>query len=66
MCIILYGYSLSKNIGKLTDAADRISIGELDVSIKISSKDEIGALADAIIRMQDSLRFSIERLRKRR
>lgn len=66
LCIILYGYSLSKNIGKLTDAADRISIGELDVSIKISSKDEIGALADAIIRMQDSLRFSIERLRKRR
>ncbi len=66
LCIIIYGYSLSRNIGKLTDAADRISIGELDVSIKIASKDEIGALADAIIRMQDSLRFSIERLRKRR
>ncbi|MFA6010562.1 MAG: HAMP domain-containing protein [Desulfobacteraceae bacterium] len=64
--IILYGYSLSKNIGKLTDAADRISIGELDVNISIKSNDEIGALAEAIIRMQDSLRFSIERLRKRR
>lgn len=64
--IIVYGYSLSKNIGKLTDAADRISIGELDVNINIKSNDEIGALAEAIIRMQDSLRFSIERLRKRR
>lgn len=64
--IIIYGYSLSKNIGKLTDAADRISIGELDVNINIKSNDEIGALAEAIIRMQDSLRFSIERLRKRR
>lgn len=64
--IIIYGYSLSKNIGKLTDAADRISIGELDVNISIKSNDEIGALAEAIIRMQDSLRFSIERLRKRR
>lgn len=66
LCIVIYGYSLSKSIGKLTDAADRISIGELDVNIKISSNDEIGALAEAIIRMQDSLRFSIERLRKRR
>lgn len=64
--IIIYGYNLSKNIGKLTDAADRISIGELDVNINIKSNDEIGALAEAIIRMQDSLRFSIERLRKRR
>lgn len=66
MFIIIYGYRLSKNIGKLTDAADRISIGELDVNISIKSNDEIGALADAIVRMQDSLRFSIERLRKRR
>lgn len=64
--IILYSYRLSKNIGKLTDAADRISIGELDVNINIKSNDEIGALSEAIIRMQDSLRFSIERLRKRR
>jgi HAMP domain-containing protein len=62
----IYGYRLSKNIGKLTDAADRISVGELDVVIEIKSSDEIGALAEAISRMQDSLRFSIERLRRRR
>ncbi len=66
LCIIIYGYRLSKNIGVLTDAADRISIGELDVNIIVKSNDEIGALSEAIIRMQDSLRFSIERLRKRR
>jgi HAMP domain-containing protein len=64
--ILIYGYRLSKNIGKLTDAADRISVGELDVVIEIKSSDEIGALAEAISRMQDSLRFSIERLRRRR
>lgn len=64
--ITIYGYRLTNNIGKLTDAADRISVGELDVQIEIKSKDEIGALADAISRMQDSLRFSIERLRRRR
>ena len=66
MFIAIYGYRLTNNIGKLTDAADRISVGELDVQIDIRSNDEIGALADAISRMQDSLRFSIERLRRRR
>ncbi len=66
LSITIYGYRLTNNIGKLTDAADRISVGELDVQIEIKSKDEIGALADAISRMQDSLRFSIERLRRRR
>ncbi len=66
LSITIYGYRLTNNIGKLTDAADRISVGELDVQIEIISNDEIGALADAISRMQDSLRFSIERLRRRR
>jgi methyl-accepting chemotaxis protein len=53
-------------IRKLTDAANRISVGELGVEIKTTSKDEIGDLADAITRMQDSIRLSIERLRRRR
>ncbi|MCG8473251.1 MAG: HAMP domain-containing protein [Desulfobacterales bacterium] len=66
LSIVIYGYRLTSNIQMLTDAADRISVGELDVVIDIRSKDEIGSLADAVTRMQDSLRFSIERLRKRR
>ena len=53
-------------IRKLTDAANRISVGELGVEIKTTSKDEIGDLAEAITRMQDSIRLSIERLRRRR
>ena len=64
--IIVYGYRLTSNIQMLTDAADRISVGELDVVIDIRSRDEIGSLAEAVTRMQDSLRFSIERLRKKR
>lgn len=64
--IMVYGYRLTSNIQMLTDAADRISVGELDVVIDIRSRDEIGSLAEAVTRMQDSLRFSIERLRKRR
>ena len=50
----------------LTDTADRISVGELDAEIEIKSNDEIGELSEAIVRMQESIRLSIERLRKRR
>jgi HAMP domain-containing protein len=46
--------------------AERISVGEMDAEIKIKSRDEIGDLAEAISRMQESIRLSIERLRRRR
>jgi HAMP domain-containing protein len=36
------------------------------MEVKTTSKDEIGELAEAISRMQDSIRLSIERLRRRR
>lgn len=60
------GRALSRPIIHLTDAADRISVGELDVEIETTRKDEIGDLAEAISRLQDSIRLSIERLRLRR
>jgi HAMP domain-containing protein/cell division protein FtsL len=66
IAILIYGYRITKNIKYLTDTADRISVGDLDVKIEVKAKDEIGSLADAISRMQDSLRLSIERLRKRK
>jgi methyl-accepting chemotaxis protein len=51
---------------KLTDAAERMSLGELNVKIDIKSRDEIGLLAQAIGRMQTSLRLAMNRLRKKR
>ena len=60
------GRALSRPIIKLTNAADRISVGELEVKIETKRKDEIGELAEAIARMRDSIRLSIERLRRRR
>jgi len=51
---------------KLTDAAERMSLGELNVKIDIKSRDEIGLLAQAIGRMQTSLRLAINRLRRKR
>lgn len=64
--VSIYGAALTGRIKSLTDVADRISVGELDAEIDIKSKDEIGALGEAISRMQESIRLSIERLRRRR
>jgi methyl-accepting chemotaxis protein len=51
----------------LTDVTERISVGDLDVEITgIKSRDEIGELADAITRMQESIRLAIKRLRERK
>ncbi len=68
--ILLIAYLASKAIvtpiRTLTDAANRISVGDLEVEIATKSKDEIGDLAAAIVRMQDSIRLSIARLTRRR
>jgi HAMP domain-containing protein len=53
-------------INRLTQVADRISLGELDAKIEVDRRDEIGELAEAIARMQASLQAAIERLRARR
>ena len=64
--VTLYGHRLTSRIRYLTDVSDRISVGDLDTEVKLHSDDEIGELAESISRMQDSLRLSIERLRRRR
>ena len=64
--VSFFGYRLSGRIKSLTEVANRISIGELDAEIDIAGKDEIGDLGEAISRMQESIRLSIERLRRRR
>jgi HAMP domain-containing protein len=64
--VAFYGQRLTSRIRSLTDVAERISVGEMDAEIRVESKDEIGDLAEAIGRMQESIRLSIERLRRRR
>jgi len=61
----LLGRAIGNPIKKLTEVAERISVGDMDAAINIKSRDEIGNLAEAISRMQDSLRLAIERFRKR-
>ena len=57
--------ALVKPIAQLTDMAEKMSMGDLEVVVNIRSRDEIGQLAAAIGRMQTSLRMAIERLRRR-
>jgi HAMP domain-containing protein len=54
---------VSKPLSALTEAADQISVGKLDVPVQIASDDEIGHLAAAFERMRESLRVSMERMR---
>ncbi len=63
--VFFYAHRITNRIKNLTDLAERISVGEMDAEIKIDTKDEIGTLGEAIGRMQNSIRLSIERLRKR-
>jgi len=63
--MLLYLQRLTKRIKSLTDITNRISVGELEARVEIKTGDEIGALAEAISRMQDSIRLAIERLRRR-
>ncbi len=66
LIVSIYGHRLTGKIRSITDLAERISVGDLDAELTIKSKDEIGDLAEAITRMQESIRLSIERLRRRR
>lgn len=66
LVVLIYGHLLVSKIKSLTDLAQKISIGDLDAEVAIKSKDEIGDLYDAIVRMQESIRLSMERLRRRR
>jgi methyl-accepting chemotaxis protein len=55
---------ITKPVITLIDATDRMSRGELDITIEVQSKDEIGSLAEAIGRMQTSLKLAMSRIRK--
>jgi HAMP domain-containing protein len=58
--------SVTVPVGRLVEAADRISMGELDMAMEVHSRDEIGELADSMERMRVSLKAAMERLKKQR
>ncbi|OHC63680.1 MAG: hypothetical protein A2045_05995 [Rhodocyclales bacterium GWA2_65_20] len=60
----LFGQALVRNIRYLSEMADRISLGDLDVQIEVRSRDELAVLTESISRLQQSLKMSMQRLRK--
>ncbi len=57
---------LTRPIEAITDAANKISLGDLDVSIHgKAGGDEIEQLGESLERMRISLKSAIERLRRR-
>ncbi len=63
---LIISRSITRPLINLSQAAYRISLGEMDAKIIVSSKDEVGELAEAFRRMQASIQTAIERLRARR
>lgn len=55
---------ITRSASHLSEAADSISRGDLDVPIEVNTGDEMEDLAASIERMRTSLRAAIERLRK--
>ncbi len=53
---ILIARNLSRRIGVVVSATERLAEGDLDVSIDVDSRDEIGVLAKASRRMSDTLK----------
>ena len=60
--LFLVGRVIIQPLQKLTLAAERMSKGDLNQSLDLRSKDEIGYLSTAFSRMQNSLKFAMQKL----
>jgi methyl-accepting chemotaxis protein len=58
--------SVTKPVRRLVGVADSISMGDLDMSIEVTSRDEIGELQESIERMRVSLKTVLEKLKTER
>ncbi|MCD6554902.1 MAG: HAMP domain-containing protein [Anaerolineae bacterium] len=56
--------SITNAVTTLTQAAERISMGELDAAVVLKSKDELGELAQSFERMRISLKAAMDRLQQ--
>jgi len=59
---LLFAGALTEPIKKLTEGAERIGNGDLDVNIDIKAKDEIGTLSDTFNKMVKDLKSSREEI----
>ncbi len=65
LTIFIITLQFSKPIAHLTEMAHKISMGDFNKPVRVQVKNEIGILAEAIERMRESLKSSIDRLKNR-
>ena len=65
LIFIIYGRIITRRIIHLSEVADRISLGEMDMEVKLKGTDELAELGEAISRMKDSINVALSRLRRR-
>jgi len=66
LTFFLIARSISRPLQELTEVVNRISLGELDLSVKPRGPREVRELAHAFERMQYSIRAALERMRRSR
>ncbi|OPX35197.1 hypothetical protein B1H10_01830 [candidate division KSB1 bacterium 4484_188] len=65
LAVFIITLQINRPIAYLTETASKISMGEFNIPVQVKTKNEIGILGEAIERMRESLKTSIERLRNR-
>jgi methyl-accepting chemotaxis protein len=63
--VVFVSRTVSKPIQQLTEQAHAISMGKLDRTVEVKGGGEIGELAESFKRMQASIKYSLEQLRKK-
>ena len=58
----LFGRVILQPINKLSEVANKISVGELNAKIDVSGDDEIGDLAKSFERMRTSIKMAFDRI----
>jgi methyl-accepting chemotaxis protein len=65
VALIIITTQITRPVLYLTNAAENISLGNLDLSIEVKVKNELQVLASAIDRMRESLKTCLERMKTR-
>jgi HAMP domain-containing protein len=65
---VIYAFSsgIVRPIRRLSEAADRISMGDLEATVEVEGEGEVARLGQSIERMRTSVKTALERLENRR
>jgi methyl-accepting chemotaxis protein len=65
LSFLLVARTISTPIRLLTKAAEKISLGEIDLPIEVKGGGEIGELAASLERMRFSIKTAINRIKRK-